>query len=333
MSYICFYNPCNFGDAFFSSPFIRHICESNPSRTFYYFIPKGEYLFSGYPLSNLNNIFTTVLLGNNHLHKEVIQLIRHNITNRYADKTINQSRYIFFNVWCTSFSCGDLDIYGLRTGFTHTVDQINTHYNETFINTEIPNNKLMPIVNIPKTIYSHNGYRNWLMKWRENSGIGDHKRTLVFIFNFVLQSAVTHPYVMNDYIVGLARMFQNTRTFLVPNHAPVFDAFPNIVCCDRLFGYSETEKSFQNLFILETIVRECDIIVSQYCGASWIWFNEHLTRYYDTHNKPIYLTHPVRDNDYATKMNEWIRVSFDRNIENRDIVEFVALSDLPSVIV
>ena len=59
-------------------------------------------------------------------------------------------------------------------------------------------------------------------------------------------------------------------------------------------------------------------------------------RYYETHNKPIYLTHPVLDNDYATKMNEWIRVSFDdyrRNSKLRNIVEFVALSDLPSVIV
>jgi hypothetical protein len=73
--------------------------------------------------------------------------------------------------------------------------------------------------------------------------------------------------------------------------------------------------------------------VSQYCGASWIWFNENLTRYYETHNKPIYLTHPVRDNDYATKMNEWIRRGGGGGGGvDRDVVEFVALAELPRVL-
>ena len=217
---------------------------------------------------------------------------------------------------------------------------INTHYNETFVVTpEIPSDKIMPVVNIPKSIYIHNGYRDWLMNWRWcGAGDGGNARVLVFIFNFVLQSAVTHPYVMNNYIVGLAQMFKNTHTFIVPNHAQVFDAWPNIICCDRKFEYSESEQSFRNLFILETIVHECDIIVTQYCGASWIWFNEHLLRYYDTHKKPIYITHPVRDNDYAMKMNDWIQVYRGRGRgrgegECREIVEFVALADLPSVLV
>ena len=339
-TYICFYNPCNFGDAFFSSPFIRHICESNPSRTFYYFIPKGDYIFTGYPLPNLHNLFTTVLNGNADSQKRVIQLIRNNIANRYVDYTLNDARYVFFNIWCHALSCFDLVFDGLKTGFTRSLDMINAQYHETFVvNPEIPNNKILPIVNIPKSIYIHNGYRDWLMNWRggangNGNGNGNgNARVLVFVFNFVLQSAVTHPYVMNDYIVGLARMFPDTHTFMVPNHAPMFDMWPNIVCCDRQFEYSEAERSFRNLFILETIVRECDVIVTQYCGASWIWFNEHLVRYYDTHKKPIYITHPVRDNDYAAKMNQWIRAAGGGGGGDRDVVEFVALADLPSVLV
>ena len=327
-SYICFYNPCNFGDAFFSSPFIRHICASNPSRTFYYFIPKGDYIFSGHPLPNLHNIFTTVLFGKAETQKHVVRLLQNNLKNRYTDDIINSSRYIFLNIWCHALSCEDLVFDGLMRGFPQSLDMINTHYNETFVVTpEIPSDKIMPVVNIPRSIYIHNGYRDWLMKWR--GGGGGNARRLVFIFNFVLQSAVTHPYVMNNYIVGLARMFPDTHTFIVPNHSPLFDAWPNIICCDRKFEYSESEQSFRNLFILETIVRECDIIVTQYCGGSWIWFNQHLTRYYDTHKTPIYITHPVRDNDYATKMNEWIRAAGG----GRDVVEFVALADLPSVLV
>ena len=329
-SYICFYNPCNFGDAFFASPFIRHICTSNPSRTFYYFISKGDYIFSGYPQQNLHNILTTVLVENNETRARVIRLIQHNLKNRYTDDTIhnNTRRYIFFNIWCHALSCSDLIFDGLRTGFTQSLAMINTHYHETFVvNPEIPSNKIFPVVNIPRSIYIHNGYRRWLMNWRGSSG----GRVLVFVFNFVLQSAVTHPYVMNDYIVGLARWFKDTHTFMVPNHSHMFDTLPNIICCDRRFEYSEAERSFRNLFILETIVRECDIIVTQYCGASWIWFNENLMRYYDTHKKPIYITHPVRDNDYAAKMNQWIRAGGGGG-GGRDVVEFVALADLPNVL-
>lgn len=337
-SYICFYNPCNFGDAFFSSPFIRHICASNPSRTFYYFISKGDYIFSGYPLPNLHNILTTVLVENNETKARVIRLLQHNLKNRFTDDTIHDDtrRYIFFNIWCHALSCGDLVFDGLKTGFIQSLDMINTHYHETFAAVdpaEITGSKIFPVVNIPRSIYIHNGYRQWLMNWRRGAG-GGGGRVLVFVFNFVLQSAVTHPYVMNDYIVGLARRFKDTHTFMVPNHAPVFDTLRNIICCDRRFEYSEAERSFRNLFILETIVRECDIIVTQYCGASWIWFNENLMRYYDTHKKPIYITHPVRDNDYAVKMNQWIRAGGGGGGGgDRDVVEFVALADLPSVLI
>jgi hypothetical protein len=271
-----------------------------------------------------------VLIEKNDINTRVIHLLQHNLENRYTDDTIhNNTRYIFFNIWCQALSCADLVFDGLKTGFTQSLNMINTHYKETFvINPEIPGGKILPVVNIPKSIYIHNGYRSWLLNWRGNGN----PRTLVFVFNFVLQSAVTHPYIMNDYIVGLARRFQDTHTFLVPNHAPVFDTCPNIICCDRQFEYSEAERSFRNLFILETIIRECDIIVTQYCGASWIWFNENITRYYDTHKKPIYITHPVRDNDYATKMNQWIRAAGGGG-EGRDVVEFVLLADLPNVLV
>jgi hypothetical protein len=231
-----------------------------------------------------------------------------------------------------ALSAEDIAFHDICSGFSTSLTMINAHYNETFVNTVIPINKRMPIVNIPISIYIHNGYREWIMKWRKNEGAGG--RVLVFIFNFILRSAVQHPYVMNNYILGLARMFRNTHTFMVPTHTPEFDAFPNIVCCDRRFEYSEAnELSFRNVFILETIVRGCDIIITQYCGGSWIWFNENLLRYYETHNKPIYITHPVRDNDYATKMNTWIKAAGGGRDDDRDTVKFVALTDLPLALV
>ena len=341
-SYICFYNPCNFGDTLFASPFISHICQTNPSRTFYYFIQKGDYIFSGYPEPNLHNI--TLFINNNDNNKQIQHLIHRNIENKYNDCIIDHTRYIFFNVWCQALSAGDLVFHDLKLGVSRSLDMINAQYNETFINTEIPNNKILPIVHIPKSIYIHNGYRDWIMKWRAGAGAGAGNRggggggggggrILVFVFNFTLQSATQHPYIINDYIVGLARMFRNTHTFVVPNNAVAFHAFPNIVCCDKMFEYNESgERSFRNVFILETIVRDCDIIISQYCGASWIWFNQNVIRHYDTHKKPIYITHPQLYNDYATKMNTWIKLAGGGGDGNKNVVQFVPLEKLPSVL-
>lgn len=344
-SHICFYNPCSFGDTFFASPFIRHICISNPSRTFYYILSKGEYLFSGHPLLNLYNIQTTTSLrGNNKLIEDVFNNIRYpHRQSPYFDIRINNDLYIFMNVWCAAVSSTDVNFRELKAGYTRSLDNINLHYHETFVNTEIPNNKIMPVVEIPVSIYNENGFRAWIRKWhidnpRRSGGSGGGSRRLVFIFNFTPLSATNNPYVMNKYIADLARMFPNTHTIMVPSHTHEFDAYPNIICCDRSFGYSESENSFRNLFILETIVRACDTIISQYCGASWIWFNENLAHHFRNNDgggggrKAIYITHPIMpsDADYALKMNEWFRIFMDGD-GGTEYIKFVPLVDLPNV--
>ena len=242
------------------------------------------------------------------------------------------------NVWCVAVSSADVNFSELKAGYTRSLDNINLHYRETFVNTEIPNNKIMPVVEIPVSIYNDNGFTVWIQKWHIDNPRGSRSRRLVFIFNFTPLSATNDPYVMNKYIADLARMFPNTHTIMVPSHAHEFDAYPNIICCDRLFGYSELENSFRNLFILETIVRACDTIISQYCGASWIWFNENLAHYFKNNDcggggrKAIYITHPIMppNADYALKMGEWLRIFMggDGNVE---YIKFVSLVDLPNV--
>jgi len=299
-------------------------------------VSKGEYIFSGHQLPNLYNIQTTTALrGNEKLIHDVFNHTYQHREHRFFDIPLNQERYIFMNVWCGGISSTDVVFHELKAGYTLSLENINAHYRETFVNNEIPNHKIMPVVEIPGSIYIENGFNAWIRKWHIDNPRGGGCK-LVFIFNFTPLSAVGERYIMNNYIAELARRFPNTHTFMVPNHSSCFDIWTNIICCDRLFGYSETDRSFQNLFILETVVRECDIIVSQYCGASWIWFNENLTRYYDTHKKPIYITHPVRDNDYAVKMNTWIRAAGGGGGGgggDRDVVEFVTLANLPFVLI
>jgi len=346
-SYICFYNPCNFGDTFFASPFIRHICNSNPSRRFYYILSKGEYIFSGHPLPNLYNIQTTTILrGNNVYIQDIFNKIQYQYRESpYFDMRINNERYIFMNVWCGGIGSADVKFHELKGGYTRSLNRINAHYQETFVNSEIPNDKIMPIVKMPISMYNDNGFCTWIRKWHNENpqdgldGSGDGGRKLVFIYNFRPLSAINEPYNMNVYITGLARMFPNTHTLIVPSHSREFDVYPNIICCDRLFGYSESENSFRGLFMLETIVRACDIIISQYCGASWIWFNENMAQYFRNKDhrrrKEFYITHPIiyTTSDYALKMNEWLRVFMgaDSDGEETEYIKFVSLVDLPNV--
>jgi hypothetical protein len=270
----------------------------------------------------------------------VFNQIHHHRQSPYFDIQINDDRYIFMNVWCAAISSTDVNFHELKAGYSRTLDNINTYYHETFVNTEIPNNKIMPVVEMPRSIYNENGFNAWIQKWHINNPPGDvsgGSRRLVFIFNFTPLSATNEPYVMNHYITGLARMFLTTHTFIVPSHAYEFDAYPNIICCDRLFGYSESEKSFRNLFILETIVRACDTIISQYCGASWIWFNENMAQYFRGKGvgcgKAIYITHPnmPTDANYALKMGEWFRVFMGGGRSATEYIKFVSLVDLPNV--
>ena len=96
-------------------------------------------------------------------------------------------------------------------------------------------------------------------------------------------------------------------------------------------------KSYENLYILNSIVKECDIIVSQYCGGTWIWFNDEIIECYIQKNKPVYLIHPMCGVDYSRKMNTWIKRYYDAIYkdspsEYHPVISFVELSDIATKI-
>lgn len=346
---ICFFNPHSFGDTFFSSPFIRHICEMNPTRTFYYFISKGEHIFTENPIPNLHNFTTCILENDEEQYQHAFYMIRWRQQQRLFEYTVVDKTFIFFNMWCHALSCNDLEVDGLRNGFVTSLQIINNDYSETYNASVTPDDKIMPIVNIPdKQIYIENGFTNWLSDWRTANNSSNPPKKLVFMFNFFLITFKTPPYKIDEHIVYNANKCRNTHTFIVPSYKPEFKDIPNIVCCDRMFQYSEADKSYKNVFLLETIIRECDIIISQYSGGSWIWFNQHIIHHYasaggganSAHTIPIYLTHPKLENDYATKMNIWIKKYYqtiykdspERLNDYRDVVKFIEVYNIPSML-
>lgn len=342
---IVFFNPHGFGDTFFSSPFIRHICDINPTRTFYYFIIKGEYVFTDKPSPNLHNFTQRVLRNDIKELQRTFSTVRAFQHQRYYNYTVGDTTFIFFNMWCEAMMCQDLIIDGLVNGFARSLQMINRDYSETYNDSMTPDDKIMPIVSIQDSrLYVENGFTKWLTEWRQQAKTGGRDgsfdRKLVFIFNYVLITVKDPPYNIDDYIISNARRFEHTHTFLVPRHRPAFENISNIVCCDKLFQYSEIEKSYKNVFILDAMIRECDIIISQYCGGSWIWFNEHILHHYKNHNKPVYLTHPQRVNDYTDKMNRWIKRYYqaiykdspERLNEYKNFVEFVEVDQLPAIL-
>ncbi len=312
----------------------------NPNRTFYYFISKGEHVFHDTELPNLHN-FATLILNNNKDYFQkafaTVQTLQH---HRYYNYTVNRKTFIFFNMWCHAMMCQDLLINGIVNGFTTSLRMINRDYSESYNDTITPDDKIMPIVSVQDpAVYADNGFAKWLSEWREKTQ-GDSRHKLVFMFNYVLITAKQPPYNIDDYVISNAKQFEQTHTFIVPTYRPQFENIPNIICCDKMFQYSETEKSYKNVFILDGIIRECHIIISQYCGGSWIWFNEHIIHHYNKHNKPFYLTHPERANDYTDKMNRWIKRYYQATYkdspeklnEYKNFVEFVEVHNIPAIL-
>jgi hypothetical protein len=371
---ICFHNPVNFGDLFLSSPFVRHICESNPTRIFYYFLHNGDYIFTGSPLPNLVNV-----LSPEDDYRAYYHIAQHSYPKYREQMTqfvFKGETYIIFNIWCIALGCStDVKFKELNDGFMKILKCINDTYSDTYLITSIPNDKLMPIVEMPDSVYHDNGFHTWLHRFRNHhvdnttisgytvetsssysnvtivrmfdipvtpSKYNNHTNKLVFIYNYVLRST-TAEYNMNDTIVNLAKLRPH-YTFIVPNHSDSFVECSNIVCCSTLFGYSEKDKTFKNVFLLDRIIRECDIIISQECGASWIWFNQNIVDYYKKHgSKSIYITHhhyPEPTNPYHDKMNAWFNcyynsVNADKTtVSNKptELVSYVYVHDLVKIL-
>lgn len=358
---ICFHNPVQFGDLFFSSPFVRHICESNPDRTFYYFLHRGEYVFSGSPISNLKNILSPedgeeayYHIANNTYPKFKETLCEFNFKNE---------KYIILNTWCLPLGCsGDLIFQELLEGFMQILETINDKYQETYNISLIEHDKIMPIVKVPDNIYRENGFYKWITTWRAENGYSNPERNdipmdyshisrlsakltnepiqkLVFIFNFVLKSTNTE-YNMNETIVSLSVLYPH-YTIIVPNHCDLFDSHTNIICCDKMFGYTEKDSSFKNVFMLDKIANSCDLLISQVCGASWIWFNQNAIQYIE--NKiPIYITHhsPNECNPFSKKMNLWFELYYREIYRNSKepklcdpckLVSYICINDLSTI--
>ena len=385
---ICFYNPAHFGDIMFSSPFIRHICLSNSNRKFCYFSFFGDYIFKGE--QSITNLHSFVENDGSKRYESLFANIRYEISKHMNDRfflyKIDHIRsVIMFNVWCAALECKEDVIFNeLKTGIMKTLDIINTTHNESYINTPVPDNKIMPIVDIPNEIYIKNGFITWLHNFKSiqhnivtpiNNNINSKRETwivepinddnkiikcipslhtktlsnvdvnsrqkLVFIFNFTPRSIIVN-YNMNETIANLAKTHSTTHTFIVPNSNDLFNLIPNIICCDKMFGYAEKELSFYNIFVLERIARSCDIIITQFCGASWIWFNQHLLYYFRDHKNPIYITnHESTSNDYALKMNNWFKTYYNslhktepslENVEFKEILSFININDISNIL-
>lgn len=384
---ICFYNPAHFGDIMFSSPFIRHICLSNPNRMFCYFSFFGDYIFKG--LHSISNLRSFIENDGSKKYEILFPKTRYEISKHMTDRFFlyeidNNNSVIMFNVWCAALECKEDVIFDeLKTGIMKTLDMINTAHNDSYINTPIPDNKVMPFVDIPNEIYIKNGFISWLHNFKSIHNIvtlinnsnnksdtwkvepinddnkiikcisshditklipivhGNSSQKLVFIFNFIPRSVIIN-YNINEIIANLARSHSTTHTFIVPNSNGLFNSIPNIICCDKMFGYAEKELSFYNIFVLERIARSCDIIITQFCGASWIWFNQHLLYYFRDHKNPIYITnHECTSNDYAAKMNNWFKSYYNsvhktepslENTEFKEILSFININEISNIL-
>jgi len=309
---ICFFNCEHLGDSFFSEPFIRNICNSNPDCTFFQWCPYGSELIMG--SSNLYYLEDTYnnQYKNGYKYGDFPELytedndIKHIFISNIATPEFtffyHNTKYIAFNIWCGAIAhAHDLEFKHIYNGFYNLLHKINQKYSKTFKIQPLGTFQLLPSLR-DVSILPMEPYKTQYKK-------------LIFVYNFIprnFQMVID----ISLFIKKASECFNNCL-FIIARYDQKLDNIQNILFCDRDFKYFPT-RNCSNLLFIAKITNECDIIISQINGASWIWLNNNLK----TANKHIFLFDDCNDDNkkesleidffskgysktYIPKLNAW----------------------------
>jgi len=307
---LCFFNTCAFGDTFFSSSFIKNICDNNKDKNFYYFITSGFSLFNDTSnikfLGDYTNKYydnyrggtcPTPYYDNDPYLKSIFLQNTWNITFEFTYKNL---KVVAFNIWCVPLKCGDIEAAVLKNNFHKYISEVNERHN-LGLNISFEHINLMPkIPLIPDACM------NKFLMWHE---FNKNKKS-IFIFNYVARSFPSMPHEeLNTHIKNIALKYPNIN-FIVSMHNQIFDNVENIKCCDKDFDCNFTPDGF-NLLIIEKINKYCDVILTIVSGSSWIFFNSDIDK--QTNKKYIIDTGLGLANSYSERLNSWYKYATNNN--------------------
>ena len=314
--HVCFYNTHHFGDTFFIQPFVKHICESNPNITFYYWFRVCHAAFDRIPnLVRLepidNDISSQITIENKNtkhhdfFHEEIVT-VRDLCTFDYLGKS-----FISFNTCWNSFNtvyATDMDYLGLLLGFSNKMTILNNIFQFT-LEFDFHNCNMFPELPL---IQSTDRFTEWIQL--------NHNKNIVFIYNYEPRYVFYMSKNELNIIIGDICRSNPHVHIIVPQHDTIFDDIENITCCDRDFGFTEN-RSCTNLLQIEHVLQYCRLVVTLPSGSAWTFMNRHISSYDD--KTTFYL---LGDYTYYTKrLNNWYKYGTGKT---NDIIQCVGINGL-----
>ena len=306
---ICFYNMNHIGDIYFSSLFIKIICNLNRDKQFYYYFINGDIFFenidnikrlgkiennylnnliNGYPPENLVNNEILQILINNNMQAEGARIIK-----------INNEEILFINTWCGSnyiYHAGsDFDINSAIEPYKKLIEKLNNDYNLNIIYK----------LDDPKELINDINYYNKLFL-EKYSDID--VTCSVFIFNYIPRSIKFDINDLNNYISELSK----TKKIILACYNNIFDNNENIKFIDKDYNIIPNPNC-SNLIEIWEIAIKCNKIIILQTGGSWTFFH----KLNEIKEDQIYLFH---GNQYIDRLNNNINLLLG---ENKNLIKLL----------
>jgi hypothetical protein len=328
---VCFYNAYHFGDIYFTHPCVKHICESNPDVTFYYWYLFGHSAFEGTPnlihlepIDSAKNSRHEISINyissspeNNGVYKKHHNLfyeIYPDFKKDFATFEFHGMSFVAFNTWWPSlYRINDMDYIFLLSSFKRKM----MFFNEVFglsLKFDFENHKMFPELPIvPMT----DRFSAWLPQNREK------KR--VFIYNYEPRAVRGFMNVkqINAIIVNICISNPHLHV-IVPRYDEAFDGIENVTFCDRDFGFTEN-RTCLNLVQIEHILQYCRLVVTLPSGSTWTFMNRHLSSYLG--RTAFYLWGDYLE--YAKRLNNWYRYAMGKT---DNIIQCVGIHGLETLV-
>jgi len=261
---ICFFNTNHIGDIYFSSFFIRRICQLNPEIDFYYYCIQGDIFFKG--VSNIKRIDQL----ENSYHRELIngeppeQLIDDSTLSfilntigswtKYKVELYNEDEILFINTWCAANQCIDFELIAGNTCWKNIIEQTNNEFGFS--------------LKYDCFLYKDLIYKFEIEYFHKEYSAIDYEDT-IFIFNYKPRSLDFNYTKLQDYILTISE----NKKVIVACYDAMFYGNQNIQFIDRDFRLYPS-PCCSNLIHLWKIAKNCKEIILLPSGSTWTFFHE-----------------------------------------------------------
>jgi len=302
---ICFYNLLHIGDIYFSSLYVRNICNLNKDIEFTYCVPYGHYFFNNIP--NCKHICPY-----ENKYSEY-RTIKDRYLDGYEDYIYNDAFFFLKNLLMWN-KCSDICIYNNEETlfinmYNHTDYILSNNLSREIIDTFDTYNQVIHYINkkyniqlyIDDDIYCKDNFMNTINELKYTDKLQDEfilsneiKEELndsIFVFNFITRSVHTDVYEFNN--IFNQEIYQNEKLIFADysNCTETIRNRLNTKFIDREFNIKKN-STCKNLIDMWNIAIHCKKIIIIPTGSSWTFLHklneikENQLYYY--YNNPIY---------------------------------------------